>query len=303
MDHLGAYERAYIDPSGPSNTAHRTPFSFQFPENQWERNEEEEEEEVAAAVAGGAAIEEGAKDEGGGCKETKKEGGGGPINVVLKVDMHCDGCCDEVRKTLRGVLGVEKVTADIESNKLTVIGKVDPIKIRDLVQSKSRKKVELISPQPKKNKDGKKEDAPESKEPSLVTVELKIRLHCEGCTKKIRKKIMGIKGVASLSMDPAKDQVTVKGIMDVKSLVGTLKEKMKRPVEIIPPKKEKGCDGKGRDNGGNKKKKEEEAKGYCEGKKVEYCYGGDYICPELYMEMVHAPQLFSDENPNACFIM
>lgn len=64
---------------------------------------------------------------------------------------------------------------DSSSNKLTVVGKVDPEKLRERVQSKTKKKVELISPQPKpkdKDKDGdKKKDEPkkdEEKKPKEV---------------------------------------------------------------------------------------------------------------------------------------
>lgn len=41
--------------------------------------------------------------------------------------------------------------ADFESNKLTVTGKVDPTKLKQRVEDKTHKKVELISPQPKKD--------------------------------------------------------------------------------------------------------------------------------------------------------
>lgn len=47
--------------------------------------------------------------------------------------------------------GVEDVKADISNNKLTVIGKVDPTEVRDKLAEKTKKKVELVSPQPKKD--------------------------------------------------------------------------------------------------------------------------------------------------------
>jgi len=47
---------------------------------------------------------------------------------------------------------VEDVKADTPNNKLTVVGKVDPNKVRDKLAEKIKKKVELISsPQPKKD--------------------------------------------------------------------------------------------------------------------------------------------------------
>lgn len=43
------------------------------------------------------------------------------------------------------------------SNKLTVIGDVDPWKLREMLEKKTKKKVDLVSPQPKKDKDKDKD--------------------------------------------------------------------------------------------------------------------------------------------------
>lgn len=124
------------------------------------------------------------------------------------------------------------------------------------------------------------------------------------------------------------------GSMDMKALAETLQEKLKRPVQIVPPKKEKdaggdndagagkkkggGGDGgkKGDGDGGNMAADEmlimdqylgQPGFGYRYG----YGYGAPmpgpgfgYGYPPGYLgEHVHAPQMFSDENPNACSIM
>lgn len=98
--------------------------------------------------------------------------------------MHCEGCAKKIKKVVRHfegindslfrdfpskinhyseqlpnralilvelVTGVEDVKADISANKLTVTGKVDPAKLRDKLAEKTKKKVELVSPQPKKD--------------------------------------------------------------------------------------------------------------------------------------------------------
>ncbi|KAM0949671.1 putative heavy metal-associated isoprenylated plant protein/5/6 [Dioscorea sansibarensis] len=279
------------------------------------------------------------KEKKGGDGGKKEGGGGGPVTVVLKVDMHCEGCAKKVKKSVKNFEGVESVAVDHGSNKLTVIGKVDPAKIRDRVEEKTRKKVELISPKDQPKKDGsseKKTDAPaatdakksdekKGKQVTASTVVLKIRLHCDGCIQRIRKTILKIKGVESVGFEAAKDLVTVKGTMDVKSLPETLKEKLKRSVEIVPAKKddagagdkkkdgggggdekkEKGGGGdekkkEGGGGGGGEKKEDKAPAPVIEANKMEYYspYGGGYR-----IEMVHAPQLFSDENPNACSVM
>lgn len=47
-------------------------------------------------------------------------------------------------------LGVQSVKTDCDANKITVVGNVNPTKLKERLEEKSKKKVELISPQPKK---------------------------------------------------------------------------------------------------------------------------------------------------------
>lgn len=73
--------------------------------------------------------------------------------------------------------GVEDVKTEMALNKLTVVGKVDPTKLRDYLSQKTKKNVELVSPLPPKkdNKaaaadDNKPEKKPDDKKPKEVTV-------------------------------------------------------------------------------------------------------------------------------------
>ncbi|KAI9104156.1 hypothetical protein K1719_022992 [Acacia pycnantha] len=61
----------------------------------------------------------------------------------------------KIEKTVRGFSGVVNVKVDMSAKKLTVIGKVDPAKVRDALAEKN-KKVEIVSPQPKKDAAGNK---------------------------------------------------------------------------------------------------------------------------------------------------
>lgn len=72
-----------------------------------------------------------------------------------------------------GFEGVGDVKADCATSKLTVNGKVDPAALREKLEQKIKKKVELVSPQPKKDGGGgdkkteeKPEKKPEEKKPS-----------------------------------------------------------------------------------------------------------------------------------------
>nr|GEW12402.1 heavy metal-associated domain, HMA [Tanacetum cinerariifolium] len=211
------------------------------------------------------------KDAGDKKPEEAKKPDAGPITVVLKLDIHCDGCAKKIKKVVRHFEGVESVEADATSNKLTITGKVDPTRIKERVEFKTKKKVDLVSPQPKKDggDDKKKDTQPEKKpdekkpeekkpkEPQSSTVVLKIPLHCDGCIHKIKRQISKIDGVEAVIPDSGKDLVTVKGTMNTKELVPHLKEKFKRNVDVVPPKKEENKGGEAKEkSGGDKKKKE-----------------------------------------------
>lgn len=135
-----------------------------------------------------------------------------------------------------------------------------------------------------------------------------------------------------MSIDKNKDLVTVKGATDMKMLAEVLKQKLKKAVEIVPAKKDGGDEKKGKGGGGNdgvekgggggggggggqKKGKKggggddgdgnDGTGGKMEAYKME-SFGGPYPHFEYgsgYADYVHAPQLFSDENPNACSVM
>ncbi|GAU45448.1 hypothetical protein TSUD_107400 [Trifolium subterraneum] len=272
----------------------------------------------------------------GGNKEESKNNN----TLILKVHMHCDACTSKITKYLHSIKGVETVKTESETGKVTVTGKVDPIKVRDNLAEKIKKKVELISPQPKKEKennnksDEKKTDDKQNKDNNkelITTSVLKMVLHCQGCIDKIGKIVLKTKGVLDMKIDKEKDNVTVKGTMDVKGLVENLSEKLKRKVEVVSPKKEGGGEKEGGGGGGGGKKNKGGGGGggggeggNNEGGEVKmmehlvqvqppfgFGYGNveAYNNGQVYQELIHfhmnsqPPQMFSDENPNACIVM
>ncbi|KAL9261461.1 Heavy metal-associated isoprenylated plant protein 3-like protein [Drosera capensis] len=319
---------------------------------------------------------------GGNNNGQKKKGGGGggggggeekkSITIVLRSDFHCLGCSIRLKKSILAFPGVDMVKEG-EENKVTVIGTgIDPVKLRDSVEKKIKRKVELVFPQPPKNgggggnknngagggdkkaeekqQDNNNNNKKANKEPPVTTVVLKVAYHCLGCGQKIHKMASTFKGVHTVTVDKDKDQVTVKGTMDAKALMECLKEKLKRPVEIIPEKKdnkdknkESGTgDEKGNNQGGNagnggggggKKKgggnvggggggddhenggngnKGNGGNGKNDGgaaaNKLEYMVQGTgYVCREAssgyVVDILHAPQWFSEENANGCVVM
>ncbi|KAG7601014.1 Heavy metal-associated isoprenylated plant protein 6 [Arabidopsis thaliana] len=75
----------------------------------------------------------------------KKPTDGGITTVVMKLDMHCEGCGKKIKRIFKHFKGVEDVKIDYKSNKLTVIGNVDPVEVRDKVADKIKRPVELVS--------------------------------------------------------------------------------------------------------------------------------------------------------------
>lgn len=247
-----------------------------------------------------------------------------PQEIVLRVYMHCEGCARKVRRCLKGFEGVEDVQTDCKAHKVVVKGeKADPLKVLERVQKKSHRQVELLSPIPKppaenaKKPEEKETPKPEEKkeEPQVVTVVLKVHMHCEACAQEIKKRILRMKGVEEAEPELKSSQVTVKGPFDPPQLVEYVYKRTGKHAVIVkqdlPEKKEeegkgkdvkedkKGEDGGGKDKkGGEEENKEtlgskgggEEAKagGEGESKVMEVKKNEYYYYSPVYAEM-HAP--------------
>ncbi|XP_057475007.1 heavy metal-associated isoprenylated plant protein 7-like isoform X2 [Actinidia eriantha] len=259
-----------------------------------------------------------------------------PQEIVLRVYMHCEGCAKKVRKCLKGFEGVEDVLTDCKSHKVVVKGeKADPVKVLERVQKKSHGKVELLSPilkppPPEAEKKEEKEIAkPEEKkeEPPVITVILKIHMHCEACAQEIRKRILKMKGVENTEADLKSSLVTVKGIFDPQNLVDYVRKRTGKQAVIVKQEPEKKEEEKGKEEkkGGDEAAKEkklgegEVAAAAVEGEgedgkvfemKKNELYNNYPPNSQIYpypprfeVQSYYAPQIFSDENPNACSVM
>ncbi|KAG8365855.1 hypothetical protein BUALT_Bualt17G0015300 [Buddleja alternifolia] len=186
--------------------------------------------------------------------------------IVLGVFIHCEGCGNEVRKCLRGYQGVEGIEINAKNHKVTVKGKkADPIKVAERLRKKTGKHVELISPKPKKE-DKKEENKPEKNELAKCNKSFGFIWY-----------IMYVNGIGVQTVDPdmGKNLVSVKGTMHPQQLVEFISRRGGRHAEIV----------KQTNKGENEKKNEK-----CS-------------CHNYPSELVYAPQLFSDENPNSCSLM
>uniref|UniRef100_A0A162B3P1 HMA domain-containing protein n=1 Tax=Daucus carota subsp. sativus TaxID=79200 RepID=A0A162B3P1_DAUCS len=254
--------------------------------------------------------EEEKKEEAGGAGEEKKEEENKEDEpLVLKVEMHCGACAKKVAKSLKGFQGVEEVMADCKGSKVVVKGKaVDAVKVCERIQKKSGRKVEIISPLPKppeENKEEPKEEPPKEEKkdepPPVITLVLKIGMHCEACAQLLQKRIRKIKGVESVTTDLANDQVTVKGVLDPEKLVNDVYKKTRKQASVVKDE-EKKEEEKKEEEKKEESKEAEEAKEDEDDKAMEM-KRSEYYGPKYYTEYSSAPELFSDENPNACSVM
>lgn len=196
--------------------------------------------------------------------------------VVLKMDLHCAGCAQKVKKAIKRLPGVDTVVTDVAANRVVVAGTADAGALKARLEAKLNKPVEVVSAggapkklpavEPKQDagagekgekgvspkdeeKEKKQQAAEEKKSKQETTVLLKIRLHCDGCADRIRRRIYKIKGVKDVVLDGnAKDEVKVTGTMDIPDMVSYLKEKLNRDVEAVAPPAKKDGGGEGKDD-------------------------------------------------------
>ncbi|XP_047317707.1 heavy metal-associated isoprenylated plant protein 7-like [Impatiens glandulifera] len=255
--------------------------------------------------------------------------------IVLKVDMHCEACSRKVIRALHGFQGVEEVTADSKASKVVVKGKttVDPLKICQRIQRKTRRKAQIISPlpaaiPPPQSQEHKtnpqlstppKEEQQQQEQPNkdqqppaaaaVVTVVLSVRMHCEACAQALRKRIRKIQGVEAVTTDLVREQVIVKGVIDPAKLVDEVYNKTKKQVYIVKDEEKKEDEEEKKkklEEGEKKKDGEEECKGSEEDdEKKKEIKKIEYVPSRYYTEygFAYPSQMFSDENPNACSVM
>ena len=135
--------------------------------------------------------------------------------------------------------------ADSKAHKVVVKGKkaaADPMKVVERVQKKTGRKVELLSPIPapleeKKEEEKKEEPEPpkpeENKEPPVITVVLKVHMHCEACAQEIKKRILKMKGVQSAEPDLKASEVTVKGVFEEAKLAEYVHKRTGKHAAIV----------------------------------------------------------------------
>lgn len=298
--------------------------------------EEAKQEEAKAETQPEEKAEE--KKEDKPAEEKKEEET--PPPIVLFVDLHCVGCAKKVERCMMKFKGVEGVDIDMSQNQVTVKGILDPQALCMRIQNKTKRKARVLSPLPTVEGETTKPEVFTSQVSGVTTLELNINMHCEACAQQLKSKILKMRGVQSAETELSSGKVTVTGTMDADRLVDYVYRHTRKQAKIVPQpteqKEEGGKEGekpaaeapkeekkeetaekkeeeKAPEQGGeNKENKEEKAaEGGEEAKKegeevinsVEEMAKKMMYSQSVYViELVPPPQLFSDENPNACCI-
>ncbi|KAK7275941.1 hypothetical protein RIF29_17068 [Crotalaria pallida] len=197
----------------------------------------------------------------------------GPVTVELNVNMHCEACAGQLKRKILQMRGVQTAMTELSTGKVTVTGTMDANKLVEYVYRRTKKQAKIV-PQPEPEPE-KKEESKEAEKPAAEE-------------------------------EPKPEEK---------------KEEEKPPEE---QKKEEGGDGEGGENkeenkaeekgGEENTQQEEEAKKeenvvmvnnniiFDEEHMKRMMYYYPYQQPLYVIERIPPPQLFSDENPNACSI-
>ncbi|XP_027337016.1 heavy metal-associated isoprenylated plant protein 4 [Abrus precatorius] len=179
-------------------------------------------------------------------KEEKKKEDIEVINAVYRVNLHCMECGNKIKKHLLITPGVQSVDIDIEKDEIKAKGKIDPLKILKLIEKKSKKKVELISPKVKPKETPTVDIKPkEIKDPIIRTISVKVHMHCDKCEADLKSILIKHKGIFNVKTDQKAQTVTVEGTIEVDKLISFLRKRVHKNAEIISIKEEK----KGKEEG------------------------------------------------------
>ncbi|XP_019257840.1 PREDICTED: heavy metal-associated isoprenylated plant protein 9-like [Nicotiana attenuata] len=233
-----------------------------------------------------------------------------PSPFVLHIDLHCVGCAKKIERSISKIRGVERVMIDMAQNQVIIIGVIEPQQVCARIMNKTKRVAKVLSPLPA----DEGQPIPEvvaSQISGLTTVELSVNMHCEACAQQLKRKILKVRGVITAETDVSLGKVIVTGNMDANNLVDYVYRRTKKQAKIVPqpdhePKPEEAA--KLPEDDEKAKPEEEEVK---EGEEEMIIPSGDeqiinkmmyYYQPLYVIERIPPPQLFSDENPNACCI-
>ncbi|KAL2461004.1 Heavy metal transport/detoxification superfamily protein [Abeliophyllum distichum] len=215
--------------------------------------------------------------------------------VVYKTNLHCPKCALDIQKPLLRLPGVRSVDTNFEKGEVTVKGAIDAKKVHTRLQKWSKKKVEIIS------ETKTKEDVTKGQE-TIKTWTIKTYLHCDECEREVKRRLLMHKGIHNVKTDIKAQTIWVEGVIESEKLITYMRKRVHKYAEIIPQKEKKVEKIEEKKETVKVKEKDgEKIVEYKEVQKVEAKIKEGEV--PYFIHYVYAPQLFSDENPNACSIM
>ncbi|KAF5198819.1 Heavy metal-associated isoprenylated plant protein [Thalictrum thalictroides] len=261
--------------------------------------------------------------------EEKKEESKPPSPVVLFVDLHCVGCAKKIERSLMRY-------RDMAQNQITVKGVVDPQALCMLIQKKTKRRASVLSPMPAAEGEQPTPQLVTSQVSGLTTIELNVNMHwvqsaeADSVTSKVT--VTGTMDAQHLvdyvyrrtkkqaqvvpqpeppadpepKPEPEKTQEKKEGDINAAEETPKAEEKIEENAEKAPEEENKSEDsngGTGKDEKVDQSKEDiinvEELKIHEEIRNARMMY---YYPPLYHIERIPPPQIFSDENPNACCI-
>ncbi|XP_022844543.1 heavy metal-associated isoprenylated plant protein 9-like [Olea europaea var. sylvestris] len=243
--------------------------------------------------------------------EEKKEEPKPPSPLVLFVELHCVGCARKIERSILKIRGVEGVVVDMEKNQVTIMRVVDAQAVCDKIIKKTKRSVEVLSPSPV-SEDKNMPEIVALQTSKITTVELNVKMHCLACARQLKRKILKLKGVQTAETEFSSGKVKVTGTMDANELVDYVYKSTRKQAKIVPKpegKKEEEKPVEEAKQDIRKEEKTEENKNDLIGEEEMNFRDEEsmhklmhYYQPFYVVETIPSPQLFSDENPNACCI-
>ncbi|KAM1047632.1 hypothetical protein ACFX15_026373 [Malus domestica] len=134
------------------------------------------------------------------------------------------------------------------------------------------------------------------KNKQLQTVEIKVKMDCEGCERRVKKSVQGMKGVTEVEVDPKQSKLTVIGYVDPDKVLHRVRHRTGKkaelwpyvPYDVVPhPYAPEAYDRKAPPGYVRNVLEDPEASALARASSTEVKY----------------TTAFSDENPNACVVM
>lgn len=129
------------------------------------------------------------------------------------------------------------------------------------------------------------------------TVEIRVKMDCEGCERRVRKSVEGMRGVTKVEVDPKKHRLTVIGYVDPEKVLHRVRHRTGKKAEMWPYVPYDVVDHPYAPGVYDKKA----PAGYV--RNVEVVDPRTSSLARASSTEVQYTTAFSDENPNACVIM